>query len=60
MLLTIQQFADKHGVDKKTIEYRMRNGMPFERHFGKRLIDSKTKFKKDTRGAKSAKRATKK
>lgn len=52
-LLTIQEFADKHDVSPKTVEYHLRCGsLKCQNKFGKRLIPSNSKFKKTNRGRK--------
>ena len=45
MLITIKEYAEKHGVDKKTVEYHLRVGnIVHEKKYGKRLIYSRTKY----------------
>lgn len=51
MLITIQEYADLHGRDKKAVEYHMRKGrIPFIEKYDKRLIDNKTKYPKPIGG----------
>lgn len=44
-LITIQEFADKHGVTKQAIEAAIRGErLKFTSKYGKRLIDSRSKY----------------
>jgi len=51
MLITIEEYAKKHGVNPHTVMYHMRTErIPFIRQYGKRLIDSKVKYPKSKSG----------
>ena len=51
MLITIEEYAEKHGVNPHTVMYHMRTErIPFTRRYGKRLIDSKAKYPESMSG----------
>jgi hypothetical protein len=59
MLITIQEYAENNSVDKKTVEYHLRIGnLTSVKKYGKRLIDSRTKYPQSKAGrpAKTTKR----
>jgi hypothetical protein len=46
-LLTLEEYADQSGKSVKTVEYQLRVGqLKFVKKYGKRLIDSRTKYPK--------------
>lgn len=47
MLVTIEEYAEMHGKTKKAIEYQLRiENLKCVEKFGKRLINSRTKYPK--------------